>query len=336
MKYRALPLLASGLALAAIVGVIFFGQKLRSSSAPVASVSSKDQVQAAPQHSPAPAVAKPTKAPEIYFLSEAGLASDPTKHTVVKRIPNANGTRRIADARTITSPDEGDFMAPRWSPDGLELLFSKAGYKGLYTKGQDGGPLNEITSQDNVGFGAKWQPDGEIEAKRNGKKQTFKADGTPVDASEFENDSSLTGAFTKDDTVYVRANPGEAPIPVSPSGDDKYFGGVLSPDGKYVAFTGLVSGLYVAPVDGSGPPVNLGPGVNPSWMPDGSGVVYSVTEDDGHNLVAGDLFLASVDGSNISNLTQGSPQIEQNPSVSPDGTHIAFESGGMIHVGILH
>ncbi|MGI8908715.1 MAG: TolB family protein [Candidatus Sumerlaeaceae bacterium] len=324
---------SSLLAVAAIVALVISRPKANRPVSTAASISAAPAPNSA--QGAAPSVTKATKAPDIYFLSESLAVRDPKK-TVTRQMPKANGTRRVIQARAITTPEEGDFMAPRWSPDGLELLFSKAGYNGLYTKGSQGGPLNEITGQEGVGFAAQWEADGQIKTRKNGKKQKFAPDGTPTDAAEFEHDSSLTGTFTKDDTVYVRANPGEAPVPISPTGDDKYFGGVLSPDGKYVAYNGLVSGLYIAPLDGSSPPVNLGPGVSPSFLPDGSGIVYSVTEDDGHNLVAGDLFLASLDGSEVSNLTQSSGQIEQHPSISSDGSHIAYESGGVIHVGILH
>src|SRR5688500_4941438 len=55
--------------------------------------------------------------PEVYFLNEAGLEA-PANRPKANTLPKANGTRRISDVRAVTSAEEGDFMSPRWSPDG--------------------------------------------------------------------------------------------------------------------------------------------------------------------------------------------------------------------------
>lgn len=272
--------------------------------------------------------------PQIYFLDEAGAPAADSRPRA-NMMPKANGTRRITEVRPITTPEEGDFMAPRWSPDGLELMFSSAGYSGLYTRGINGGGITQITGKDHIGHGAEWTKDGKIIAKNNnGERQEFNPDGTPASSVDPVLDSNITGAFNSDDVVYYRENPGEAPVPVS-AGEDRYYGGVVSDDGKYIAYNGIETGIYVAPTDGSAPPVHIGYGENPSFLPDGSGIVYTVTQDDGHNLVAGDLYLSSLDGQNVSNLTDGSPMIETKPAVSPDGQRIAFEADGQIYIGSL-
>ena len=126
------------------------------------------------------------KIDDIFFLNEgtSGFESLAAKKTtVVKRMPNATGNRRIVDSRSITTPAEGTFIAPRWSPDGLELLFSKAGYEGLYKKGTIGGDLGVVTSKENVGYGAVWNKDGSIDTKTNkGETQKFNPDGSPVES----------------------------------------------------------------------------------------------------------------------------------------------------------
>lgn len=252
------------------------------------------------------------------------------------RQPVVNGSRKITDAHALTDKSEGDFIAPRWSPDGLQLMFSKPGYNGLYTRGVNGGTINQVTDREGVGFKSKWNENGEIETHANsGETQSFKSDGTPMDAVAYESDTSLVGAFTKDDTVYLRSAPGEEPRPIT-SGDDRYYGGVLSPDGKYIAYNGLNTGLYVQPVDGSSPAVSLGEGYSPSWLADGSGLVYNISRDDGHNIIASDLFLTSPDGSTVSNLTQSDGASELNPVPSPDGSHIAYEIDGVVYIATLH
>ena len=270
---------------------------------------------------------------DVYFLSEAG-ARDPKSKPSGMRQPECNGSRRIVNPRAITSKDEGQFLSPKWSPDGLELIFSAPGYSGLYTKGLNGGAISQVTAKEHIGFGAKWDEDGKIKTKTtDGKAQSFEPDGTPDGSASPLEDTSIVGTFTKDDTVYYRSSEGEAAVPVS-QGDDRYYGGVVSPDGKYIAYNGLHTGLYVAALDGSSC-INLGEGYSPSWLPDGSGVIYNISQDDGHYLTASDLYLATIDGSVVSNLTQTPYEVEVNPTVSPDGTQVVYEVDGVIYVATL-
>lgn len=325
---------AAALVLIAAV-VVHTTQRQRSRhvvSAPPLELSVKSTGPAQTTATQAASAAKPV---DLFFLSE-GVQQHSTKaNPPAMKQPVANGTRRVMAGKAVTKKADGPFIAPRWSPDGLQLMFSKPGYNGVYTMGVDGGLINQVTDREGAGFKAKWGDDGNIETHANtGETQAFKSDGTPVDAAAYENDSSLVGAFTKDDTVYLRKAPGEAPQAIT-DGDDRYYGGVLSPDGKYIAYNGLSTGLYIKPVDGSGPPVSLGEGYSPSWLPDGSGVVYNISQDDGHNITGSDLFLATPDGSTISNLTQTDDVAELNPTPSPDGTHITYEIDGVIYVAEL-
>ena len=285
---------------------------------------------------PSRMIPSPTAMPvDVYFLSE-GSAAASGKRTPTMRQPTVNGTRRIANAKPVTDAGAGPFVAPRFSPDGLELLFSKPGYNGLYTMGADGGAVTQVSGREGIGFRAKWTPEGTVETRGNdGENQVLKSDGTPMDAAAYESDASIVGAYTKDDAVYLRRAPGEAPVVVTPpDGADRYYGGVLSPDGKSIAYNGLHTGLYVQSLAG-GPAVHLGEGYSPQWLPDGSGVVYNISVDDGHNLLGSDLFLSSPDGTTVSNLTGGAAGIPLNPSISPDGSRLAYETEGRLFVADL-
>jgi hypothetical protein len=336
MKPKQILGIVAAIAVIIAVALLLPRQSGKPTDAPAAASAQPADAKAASASAAAVSGQKP--AADVYFLSEAGGAGGPGAaggKVIVKRMPEANGNRRLNDARSLTDEKDGTFISPKWAPDGLQLMFSKAGFEGIYSTGLMGGELAQVTNKENVGFNAKWNQDGSIETKTNtGEKQKFNPDGSPVDSPETIVDENQVGPYTKDDAVYYRANPGEAPLTIA-QGEDRYYGGVVSPDGKHIVYNGLSTGLYIAPLDGSSPPVSLGQGHSPSWLPDGSGVVYSVLEDDGHNVVAGDLFLATPDGSTISNLTQTPGQIENYPTVNPDGSLIAFESGGIIKVGTL-
>jgi Tol biopolymer transport system component len=276
-----------------------------------------------------------SKLDKVFFLPEADPGYTSRLRPSSRKLPVVNGTRRIGPPRAVTNKAEGEFIVPRWSPDGLELMFSKPGYNGLFVKGVDGGTLRELTDSAHVGYKSKWNPDGTITAISNdGREQKLNPDGTPVDAPSPLDDTNYVGAFTHNDKVYYRSAPGETARVIS-EGDDRFYGGVVSPDGRHIAYNGLYTGLYIAALDGSHPPIYLGEGYSPSWLPDGSGIVYNISIDDGHQLLASDLYLATVDGTAISNLTQSPDQIELNPSVSPDGQWVAFEVDGVIYVAPL-
>lgn len=104
----------------------------------------------------------------------------------------------------------------------------------------------------------------------------------------------------------------------------RYLNAVRSPDGSRIAFEVVGGNLYVVGADGSGL-VDLGRGERPRWSPDSDWLVYMITEDDGHQILASDIYAVRSDGSGKVNLTNSPDRIEMNPSWSPDGTKIAFD-----------
>ncbi|NCZ68470.1 MAG: S9 family peptidase, partial [Acidimicrobiia bacterium] len=103
--------------------------------------------------------------------------------------------------------------------------------------------------------------------------------------------------------------------------------------------------VYIVSSDGTTAPRNLTPGnrehSSPSWLHDSSGVVTSAALHDGWDIdLATDLHVVKLDGT-ISTLTDRKGVYYQ-PSVSPDGKHVAFigqddplTSPQNDHVGVL-
>lgn len=273
--------------------------------------------------------------PDIYFLPEAGTSRQDRVELLSRRQPTINGSRRVGNSRPVTSTDEGDFMNPRWSPDGLEVMFTRAGHSGVFVKSLRGGKVRMITDMEGVGFNAHYNDEGDIVVKlETGETQVFKPDGTPVEGVSPDPAKGAAGAFTKDDALYYRPGAGAPAVMIS-DGNDRYYGGKVSPDGQHIVYNGLMTGLFIKRTDGTGDAVSLGEGYSPSWLPDGSGIVYNLSVDDGHNLIASDLYLASVDGKEISNLTNSPEVIELNPSVGPGGGEVAYEVDGVVWVSQL-
>lgn len=104
----------------------------------------------------------------------------------------------------------------------------------------------------------------------------------------------------------------------------------LSPDGTKVAFI-QNDYVYVMGINGTNK-VQIGRGFSPCWV-NNEQIIYELTTDDGHTYTSGELYLASIDGSSVKQITS-SNLIEMQPQISPDGNKIVFTSftDGQIYV----
>jgi Tol biopolymer transport system component len=132
--------------------------------------------------------------------------------------------------------------------------------------------------------------------------------------------------------ILIPSFPGAQPVLLSPPGD-VYDQPLLSPDGGWVSFQGKESGVYLASLR-----TNLiwriGPGRDVVWMPDSSGILFSRSIEDLQGPVGGDLWLATVDGRHLTNLTRSPGVRESQPDIAPDGERVAFVRDGAVFVGV--
>lgn len=248
----------------------------------------------------------------------------------VLRMPDMReGARRVYNVRPLTDKDRhGDFYAPKFSPDGLQMIISRPGFNGIFLLDANGGDPFMIAEGN--AYGAKWTPEGNVEVRGDdGQIRIYGPDGTLLSTRPIPSDSGPV--YNESDTIFVRNEAGVT-LPITGS-DDRYFNPVLSPDGSTVVYQGLTTGLHMAPADGSGTAVFIGMGNNPVWMADGSGVVFDVTADDGHYLTEGDIYFVDSNATERTNLTQGDNMVGQMPTVDPSGNTVVFEADGTIYRG---
>jgi len=132
------------------------------------------------------------------------------------------------------------------------------------------------------------------------------------------------GLFVYRDQVYAKGP--LAPMRLS-WGDDRFFAPALSPDRRLALFTGLATGVHVVRVVDAFEVLRV-EGTEPAWMPGAASILFERTEDDGHAITAGDLFLASIGDGAVFNLTRTPGIVERRPRPSPDGKAVYFEAGG--------
>lgn len=139
--------------------------------------------------------------------------------------------------------------------------------------------------------------------------------------------------FVRRGDVFVRRGGRERRLT---RGEDRFFGPLLSPEGRLVAVVGLRTGVHVLDADTGRPLAHAGPRTShPSWTPEARWLVYERVEDDGHALTAGDLeALAPATGGRVP-LTETEEAIETDPAVSPDGRRLAFLRDGAVWVADL-
>lgn len=104
----------------------------------------------------------------------------------------------------------------------------------------------------------------------------------------------------------------------------------LSPDKSRILF-GCNGNAYVCNLDGS-EIVNLGEMRSPSWRGN-THVIGMRDEDDGYYYTKSDIVIVDVAGNNYQQLTSSSDEIKMFPSVSADGSKIAYHTTeGKIYV----
>ncbi len=238
------------------------------------------------------------------FVSWAAHAADLAGHKLLVTLVRTGDTEVfIADPTTgdmcnVTRAPKSEDRYPCWSPDGKQIAFcsDRNNSTNLYVCNADGSKVRRVITSPAVCYMPSWQktPDGErIVLGMHGEK--------PEMAS------------------------------VRPDGKDLRMLGIghdptLSPDGKWICYTGEVpGGVSVFVMDHQGEnkrrivtETSRVGATFPNWSPDSQRIVYSFPVGD-----ALELFIIDVDASNNQQLTKLG-KIATPSAWSPDGEWISF------------
>jgi Tol biopolymer transport system component len=255
-------------------------------------------------------------------------------HGTQFRIPlftmNPDGT----DVRQLTRPPWGGVDAwPKWSADGTTIAFERdtQGPNGtqpsdIFTVRANGTGLTQLTrcSDDPTGECGNnepaWTPDG--------RSIVFSHCCVPG------NGGLLVG-------LYVIGADGSHPEQLTLNPDINYgdFGPIVSPDGKWVAFSRIVSvqddpskslsALFLVRIEGNGLHQVTSYDLQvdeKDWSPDGSRIVFVSHEGSNDGPFRADLFSVAPNGSQLTQLTHTTPgqTFAFAPSWSPSGQRIMF------------
>jgi hypothetical protein len=237
----------------------------------------------------------------------------------------------LSEVRAIAS---GGYLAPQISPRGDEIVVTGDKYSGLALLPVAGGPARALVGDAGAGVNARFLDADRIlfDAVRAGARRQIvvSRDGAARAATAAEIGDPV--AIARDDRVYV-AEPGGGLRSIA-SGD-RFFAAAPSPDGTWVAFQGLATGIHLYE-RASGRLVHLGPGTAPAWSPGSDRLVFERTEDDGHDILGSELHLYDLGARRLTAITSTADRIERRPSFGPDGRTIAFDDDrGTIYLGRL-
>jgi tol-pal system beta propeller repeat protein TolB len=232
-------------------------------------------------------------------------------------IMNRNGS----DQTRITNDNVLELGAA-WSPDGTKIAYYSpvSGQPQVFLVNPDGTGQVQLT---NFASGAQfphWSPDG---------KQIVLQSHTPLTAREiWVINVDGTGLKTEADGTNLTQNPADDARPT------------WSRDGGRIAFMSNRDGnyeIYVMHADGSDPlrlTCDSAEDRAPDWSPDGSHIVFQSNRpghfeiyvlDAANTTCGGEIGLNRLTYTDCSTCTTTEPR-NQNPSWSPDGSQIAFES----------
>jgi len=212
-------------------------------------------------------------------------------------------------ARILVSNSAAD-SHPRWSPDGLRIMFHsyRNGDMNIWIKSSDAiGEETKLTEDAAVDQNAEWSPDGTkfaFESKRADNFDIWVTDiDDPTNLFQLTTNSSADTiplwspdgskiAFKSDrfdiGGIWVKNSDGSGDAIHISEGFDDGDDHDWSADSKYIAF--VANGIvYVRSADGTGEPIEIGEGLEPKWSPDGTKMAYVAWDKDQYKVKVMDL-----------------------------------------------
>ncbi len=204
--------------------------------------------------------------------------------------------RRITNYNSLT-------LAPRWSPDGLQIAFTsfKEGNPDIYLQDLTSGKVQRIVSYSGLNLPGSWSHDSKrllVTLSRDGNQEIY----------DMNVSNRLLARLTR-----------EFSIDVSP---------VRSPDGKRIAFVSNRDGspqIFIMDADGGNVRRLTFEGdynTSPAWSPKGQKIAYEGSINGRFQI-----FVINEEGGTPQQLTFGGSDHES-PTWSPDGRYLAYSVRG--------
>lgn len=230
-----------------------------------------------------------------------------------------------------------DLHYPALSPAGNRVLFFKRDIPGKPSKllewSKENPKTREILKDENVSRYVAWQDDDHF-LVRQAKTPFLRESAMMAFAREKNAPRRLENRALADDTfvaydlddIIILESKKTKTLQAISDPSDRYFAPVLSPDNRFVAFTGLKSGVNLFDIEANAVVFVSARGSNPAFSPDGQFMVYAETRDNGQEMTAGNLILVDLVNHSTRMIANPHAEIRVNATLSRNAEKIAYEN----------
>lgn len=225
---------------------------------------------------------------------------------------------------------------PSIAPDGSKVIMFERGKPGEFNALHEWTPQaqKEIMRAENVSAYVSWDDDSTFSMRERSKP--FERDtehhkftlekSKPILKKIHKNDADTFVVYDADDVIILESKKTKTLQAISDLRADRYYGPVLSPDQKYVAFNGLTSGIHLFDIEANAVVFIASQGTSPTFSPDGKYLIYAVTTDNGHEFESGDLVLIDLEKRAYRYISNPNNEIRIRATLSKNAEFIAYQT----------
>lgn len=242
-----------------------------------------------------------------------------------------------------------NYAFPSISPDGHQVILFEPGQPGepniLHLWTDSTHKIQKLLTDREVSGYISWQDDQtclmrerSTPFKRNGLKRIYSLDqkkNLQLQAKQPLSSARIT-AYDADDVIILENANNQTLQAISDTRLDRYYAPIVSPDQRYVVFSGLTTGVHLFDIAQNSVVYVGSGGTNPVFSPDGRYLIYAQTTDDGHAFTTGELILIDLDNHSSRVIANPNHEIRLRASLSRLAKKIVYETEkGEIKIGTL-
>lgn len=258
------------------------------------------------------------------------VALDATKLWKMSQMDDAN----LSNIQQIAT----GLKFPSISPDGNRVVLfdpAKADAPKRLTQWQIDTPeMKEISRADEASIYVTWDDAENISVRQSDKPffhdavfSKYRLSGKkPVLRSKKPLVESKYVVYDNEDVIILVRKEDKTLQAISDMNADRYYAPMLSPDEKFVVFSGLTTGVHIFDIAKNATVYIGSHGTDPQFSQDGRYLIYAKTTDDGEVFTGGDLILVDLQEHSQRVIANPSKEIRLRGSLSRNAEFIAYET----------